>query len=88
MAEENKEQQSNIKNEFNMATGGLNMDQSVNQIKKGDLTFALNASLENFDANSVNYQNEPGNEFCLEFPSDFVLIGSYFIQEKTNIYFF
>ena len=53
--------QSNIKQEFNSASVGLNMDQSVNQIKPGTLTYALNAAVENFDANSVNYQNEPGN---------------------------
>jgi hypothetical protein len=50
----------NIIQEQNAARTGLNMDQSVNQIQKGQLTYALNAALENFDSNSVNYQNEPG----------------------------
>jgi uncharacterized protein (TIGR02145 family) len=44
--------------------------------------------MENFDANSTSYQNEPGNEFCLQFPSDYVLIGSHFIQEKNKHVFF
>jgi hypothetical protein len=64
------------------------MDQSVNQIPKGSLTYALNANMENFDANSTSYQNEPGNEFCLQFPSDFILIGSHYIQEKSKHIFF
>jgi uncharacterized protein (TIGR02145 family) len=64
------------------------MDQSVNQIPKGSLTYALNANMENFDASSVNYQNEPGNEFCLQFPSDYILIGRHFIQEKNKHIFF
>ena len=59
MADNTQEQsQGNIRNEYNTGTGGLNMDQSVNQIPKGSLTYALNANMENFDASSVNYQNE------------------------------
>jgi uncharacterized protein (TIGR02145 family) len=89
MADNTQEQsQGNIRNEYNTGTGGLNMDQSVNQIPKGSLTYALNANMENFDASSVNYQNEPGNEFCLQFPSDYILIGRHFIQEKNKHIFF
>ncbi len=80
--------QSNIKQEFNNATVGLNMDQTLNQIRPGTLTYALNASVENFDANSVNYQNEAGNELCVTFPNEFVLIGTHFIQEKSKHIFF
>ena len=79
---------SNIRQEFNLARVGLDMDSSVNQIQKGKLSYALNAALENFDGNSVNYQNEPGNEFCLEFPEGFQLIGTHFIQEKNKHIFF
>lgn len=88
MAENQDPQEGNIKSEYNLGVFGLNMDNSVNQIKKGQLTYALNASLENFDANSVNYQNEPGNEFCLEFPRGYVLIGKHFIQEINRHIFF
>jgi uncharacterized protein (TIGR02145 family) len=80
--------QSNVNQEYNTASSGLNMDQSVNQIPKGSLTYALNANMENFDANSTSYQNEPGNEFCLQFPTDYVLIGRHFIQEKNKHVFF
>lgn len=82
------EQQSNIKIESNTAQGGMNLDQSVSQISKGKLTYALNAAIENYDGNSVNYQNEPGNELCLEFPEGYQLIGKHFINEQNKHIFF
>ncbi len=87
MAEETTPQ-GNIRQEYNTASVGLNLDQSVNQIKPGTLTYALNANVENFDASSVNYQNEQGNEFCVSFPEDYVLIGTHFIQEQNKHIFF
>jgi hypothetical protein len=83
-----EEQQGNIRQEYNNGTVGLNMDQTLNQIKPGTLTYALNAALENFDASSVNYQNEQGNEFCLQFPSGYHLIGTHFIAEQNKHIFF
>ena len=80
--------QSNVNVEFNSATAGLNLDQTVNQIPKGSLTYALNATVENFDANSVNYQNEPGNELCFNFPEGYQLIGTHAIFEKDKHIFF
>ncbi len=88
MAGEETTNQGNIKPEFNVATSGLNLDQSVNQIPKGSLTYALNAAVENFDSNSVNYQNEPGNEHCLDFPAGYQLIGEHAIIEKNKHIFF
>ena len=82
------EQQSNIRQENNAAVSGLNMDQTLNQVKKGQLTYALNAAVENFDANGVNYQNEPANELCVNFPDGFILIGTHFINEKNKHIFF
>ena len=79
---------SDVNMEYNVAQTGLNMDQTLNQVQKGQLTYALNASVENFDSSSVNYQNEPGNELCVTFPNEFVLIGSHFIQEKNKHIFF
>jgi len=81
-------EQGNIRNEVNSATTGLNMDQTLNQIEKGKLTYALNAAVENFDNSSVNYQNESANEFCVSFPEGFVLIGKHYIQEKNKHIFF
>jgi hypothetical protein len=88
MAGEETTNQGNIKPEYNVARSGLNLDQSVNQVPKGSLTYALNAAVENFDSNSVNYQNEPGNELCFDFPSGYQLIGEHFIQEKNKHIFF
>ena len=82
------QQQSNIIQENNVARTGLNLDQSVNQIQKGQLTYALNAAVENYDANSVNYQNEPGNELCLNFPEEYHIIGEHFINEQNKHIFF
>ena len=86
MADE--QQQGNINIDINTANVGLNMDQTVNQVGKGSLTYALNAAVENFDSNSVNYQNEPGNEFCVEFPSGYSLVGTHFINEQNKHLFF
>ena len=82
------QEQGNIRQEFNLARIGLNLDSSINQVEKGKLTYALNAAVENFDSNSVNYQNEPGNELCLNFPENFRLIGEHFIQEQNKHVFF
>jgi hypothetical protein len=88
MAAEEITNASNVTPQFNTATAGLNLDQSVNQINKGSLTYALNAVVENFDANSINYQNEPGNELCFNFPEGYQLIGSHAIFEKNKHIFF
>jgi hypothetical protein len=88
MADEQQGQQGNIRQEYNLGRIGLNMDSTVNQVEKGKLTYALNANLENFDANSVNYQNEQGNKLCLNFPENYQLIGEHFIQEKNKHVFF
>ena len=91
MAAEETTSQGNVTNNFNAGQLGLNMDSTIAQVKKGVLTYALNASVENFDASSVNYQNEQGNEPCggdTFFPGNFALIGHHFIAEKNkHIYF-
>jgi hypothetical protein len=88
MAGEETTNQGNIKAEYNTASVGLNMDNTPNQIPKGALTYALNASLENFEGSIVNYQNEQGNEFCVQFPDGYRLIGSYPIYEQSKHIFF
>jgi len=85
---ENNQNREDIRLEFNSANSGLDMDKTSNQVKKGVLTYALNAGVENYDANSINYQNEPGNEFCVSFPEGFTMIGDHFIQEKNKHIFF
>ncbi len=86
--ETTKKEQGAINLNSGVAQTGLNMDQSVNQVGQGSLTYALNAAVENFDANSVNYQNEPGNEFCVQFPQGYVLIGEHPIYEQNKHIFF
>jgi len=78
----------NINPNDNLGRLGMNMDNTPNQINKGVVSYALNAAVENFDANSVNYQNEPGNELCFDFPEGYQLIGKHFIQEKNKHVFF
>ena len=80
--------QGNVRLNPSVARTGLNLDSSINQVGPGRLTYALNAAVENFDSSSVNYQNEPGNELCLDFPSGYKLIGSHFIPEKRKNIFF
>ena len=88
MADQEKGQQSNIIQEYTNARAGLDLDSSVNQIQKGKLTYALNSAVENFDGNSVSYQNEPGNEACLTFPANYHVIGEHFIPEQNKHIFF
>ena len=93
MAGEETTNKSNITQNFNAGQTGLNMDNALGQIKKGTLTYALNANVENFDSNSVNYQNEEGNVLCSDeenvfFPDNFVLIGTHFINEQSKHIFF
>lgn len=83
-----EQQNSNIVNNINAPYAGINQDLSLDKIPKGKLTYALNAAVENFDANSVNYQNEPGNQLCLNFPTGYKVIGKHFIPEKSKHIFF
>lgn len=79
---------SNIKQENNTANAGMNLERSVSQIPKGTLSYALNAAVENFDANGVSYQNEPGNEPCIPaFTEGYQVIGTHFIVEQNKFIF-
>ena len=86
MADNSKKNDTNT--QYNVASTGLNLENSQNKIKKGSLSYALNAAVENFDSNSINYQNEPGNDSCFEFPKGYVLVGKHFIPEQNKILFF
>lgn len=88
MAEEKSKDQGNIRLNPGSAQAGLNLDSSVSQVGPGKVTYALNAAVENFDDNSVSYQNELGNELCLTFPTGYKLIGEYYIPEKRKHIFF
>lgn len=71
-----------------IAEVGLNLDSTPSQVKRGELSYALNAVLENFDGQSVNYQNEQGLQECAELPEGFKVIGTHYIAEEfLAIYF-
>ena len=85
MAKSNNESpKGDVNLEYGVARTGLDMDSSLSQVEKGKLTYALNAALENYDSNSINYQNELGNEFCLVYPDGYMLIGKYNISEQNK----
>ena len=90
MAKKNKKKKKvgNVRMNPGSAQAGLNLDSSVSQVGPGKVTYALNAAVENFDDNSVSYQNELGNELCLKFPAGYKLIGQHYIQEKRKHIFF
>lgn len=67
---------------------GMDLEQSVAQLKKGKLTYALNAMLEGTDGQYVNYQNEGGNEECVTFPTSYKVVGLYTIYELNKIIYF
>lgn len=83
------EQQSNINPNPNQATIGLITEQILQQINPGMVTYALNAQVQNFDGNTVTYQNEQANESCIPaFPNGYQVIGKVNItQIKRVIYF-
>lgn len=72
-------------NQINFAAGGMNLEQSLSQLKKGQLTYALNAITEGFDGQYVNYQNEEGNVSCVQFPDGYKVIGRYVIYEDDMV---
>ena len=71
----------------NSAELGLNTNSTISQVKKGQVTYALNAQIEGFDGQSLTYQNEQANTFCCQFPKGFKVIGNYSIIEKDMVVF-
>lgn len=67
-----------------VAQVGLNTDNIASQLKEGQLTFAKNAMVENFDGNSVTYQNEISNILCTTFKDGFTVIGLRNIVEQNR----
>lgn len=79
------ESQSNISQNPKVAYLGINMDSVTRQVKPGQLSYALNAVIENFDGQSLVYQNEQANTLCTNFPSGYRIIGSRNIIEDGMI---
>lgn len=73
---------------INSALIGLNLNSQIAQVKQGELTFALNAVITNFDGNQVTYQNETSNVKCLDIPVTYKVIGRHNIVERDIIVLF
>ena len=69
----------------NFGALGMDLEQSLSQLKKGKLTYALNAMIEGFDGQYVNYQNEPANQLCVSLPEGYVVLNTYAIYERNII---
>lgn len=67
---------------------GLDNDSSVQNLKPGQLTFAQNAVLENFDGKRLSYQNEQSNILCGQLPEGVLVIGVKNIIEQQRTIFF
>src|SRR5688572_21093659 len=66
---------------------GLNLDGTSQQVGQGEVTWAINAVVENFNGEMITYQNEPANILCTNLPDGFRVIGQRNIQEKGIIVF-
>jgi hypothetical protein len=67
------------------ANVGLNLSSIMRQKREGELTFAMNAVVENFDGNTITYQNESGNVFCVSIPEGYTVNGKKHIIERNLI---
>ena len=67
---------------------GMNCDQTPQQLQAGQVLYAQNAVVENFDGNGIVYQNEPGNEQCFKINEGYQVIGVRNIIEQDKTIFF
>ncbi len=70
------------------AFAGLNLDSIPSQMKEGQLSYANNAIVENFDGKQITYQNEQANLKCLDLPVGYTVIGNYTIPEDNKVILF
>lgn len=67
---------------------GLNLDSANQQIKDGQVTYALNALIESWDGNRVVYQNEQSNKFHFKFEDGLRPLGVFEIPNIDRTLFF
>lgn len=79
------EQNTNFK--ISQAVVGLNNDSVIPQVKEGQMTFAKNANIANFDGNQVAYQNDQSNIKCFEKEGFRVIGNKSIIEQNRTIYF-
>lgn len=78
-----EEKQSNIQQNAKQLFLGMNLNSIPSQIRNGMTSYSLNAVVENFDGNSVTYQNESANQLCTNFPEGWRVIGQKNIIEDN-----
>lgn len=67
---------------------GLNLDSANQQIKEGQVTYALNALIESWDGNRVVYQNEQSNTFHFKFEDGLRPLGVFEISNIDRVVYF
>ena len=80
-----------MENKINQNIAGLNLDSVNYQIKENMITFALNANVQSHDGNSTTYTNEPSNQICVDFTSQFPgykVVGTLNITEQSKLVVF
>ena len=80
-----------MENKINQNIAGLNLDSVNYQIKENMITFALNANIQSHDGNSTTYTNEPSNQVCVDFTSQFPgfkIVGVLNITEQSKLVVF
>ena len=80
-----------MENKINQNIAGLNLDSVNYQIKENMITFALNANIQSHDGNSTTYTNEPSNQICVDFVSQFPgfkIVGVLSIIEQFKLLVF
>lgn len=67
---------------------GLNLDSANNQVKEGQVTYALNAIIESWDGNRVVYQNEQSNIYHFQFEDGLRPLGVFEISNIDRTVYF
>ena len=80
-----------MENKINQNIAGLNLDSVNYQIKENMITYALNANVQSHDGNSTTYTNEPSNQICYDFTTQYPgykIVGNLSILEQSKLIVF
>ena len=83
-----EENVSNINRNVNHPKAGLNTDNIPEEVKSGQLTYALNALTGSFQGDQLTMQNEEASVFCFEMPSGYRVIGTCNITQLSEVVYF
>jgi len=74
---------------YNAITGaGLNTENLVDQLQQGQLTFAFNALISNWEGNTVTYQQEASTYKSITFDNNYVPVGVFAIPSIDRVVYF